>query len=274
MSNILQQVGENLADSLNNIAATSGKAAAQANEISRQAQSAQAAFNAEQANVANSIGDNRLLSQYGFNAAQAAAANQFTNSSWERTAEWNEQMWERQAEFNAEQAEIQRQWQERMANTQYQRAIKDMSKAGLNPILAVTGGGVGTGVPGGAVATVGGASMGSAQGAMASGGIIGPETAQINNYTGQLEQLTGTLGLLTAMASGMTSAQDAAETLAEGANEVIETATGGKTYQKAQDLKNSTTLWDFIKNSILNRPGSMMQDIFNTAIEKAESKKK
>lgn len=274
MGNILQNVGASLADALNNIAQTSGKAAAQANEISRQAQSAQAAFNAEQANMANSIGDNRLLSQYQYNAAQAAATNQFNLASWKQTADWNEAMWERQAEFNAEQADIQRKWQERMANTQYQRAITDMSKAGLNPILAVTGGGVGTGVPGGATASVGGSTMSSAQGAMASGGILGAESGQINNFTGQMEQLTGTLGLLTAMAGGITSAEDAAKTLAEGTEEAITEATGGKTYEKAEKLAHPESLWDFIKSSIENRPGSMMQDILFNAIEKEESKKK
>ncbi|QCS36609.1 minor capsid protein [Capybara microvirus Cap3_SP_481] len=47
--------------------------------------------------------------------------------------------------YNAEQAELNRQWQEHMANTAYQRAMKDLAKAGLNPILAYTNGGAATG---------------------------------------------------------------------------------------------------------------------------------
>lgn len=42
--------------------------------------------------------------------------------------------------FNAEQAALAREWQEKMASTNYQRAVSDLKAAGLNPVLAASGG--------------------------------------------------------------------------------------------------------------------------------------
>jgi len=54
---------------------------------------------------------------------------------------------------NAAQARDQMEFQQRMSNTAYQRAMADMKKAGLNPILAAKVGGAST--PGGAMANIG-----------------------------------------------------------------------------------------------------------------------
>lgn len=223
----LAAIGKSLGEGLSQMGTYSAQAAAQANKVSAAAQAAQGQFNQQSADLANAQNVQNMMSQYAFNSAQASAANQFTEGMWQRSADWNEAMWERQAAFNAEQAQIQRDWQERMANTQYQRAVNDMSKAGLNPILAVTGGGIGTGVPGGATASVSGASIGSAQGAMASGGLVGANSASEGNYTGQMEYLSGTLGLISACISGLSTAAGAAGNLGEVGESLVENAVEG-----------------------------------------------
>lgn len=55
--------------------------------------------------------------------------------------------WDRQvamANANFAEAERNRQWQEMMSNTSYQRMVKDMQLAGLNPYLAYNNGGAST----------------------------------------------------------------------------------------------------------------------------------
>ena len=47
-------------------------------------------------------------------------------------------------QFEASEAQKLRDWQTEMSNTSYQRAVADMKKAGINPILAASNGGAST----------------------------------------------------------------------------------------------------------------------------------
>ena len=90
-----------------------------------------------------------MLQQMGYNTLQAIQQGIYNHI--ENTAAMN---------YNSAEALANRQFQERMSNTSYQRTVKDMKKAGLNPILAYTNGGAST--PGGSAGTISGATMGLA----------------------------------------------------------------------------------------------------------------
>lgn len=200
MGDFLNVLAKATASGLSSFANRSAGAAANANAVSKQAQTDQGTFNADQAQIANSIGADRLAEQYAFNSAQAASANQFSADMWDKTAS-----------FNHDEAELQRKWLEYMESTKYQRAVKDMETAGLNPILAVTGGGISAGGGGGSAA-----SMGTIQGQMASGGVMNGISANEGMYSGQMEYMGGMLGLMSAIIGGLSTAYKTASQMPAG----------------------------------------------------------
>lgn len=173
-----------------NSAAKYAGAGQRANGVSAAAQAKAANFNQSSADNANAINAQTLSNQYGFNSGQ-----------WAQAANWNESMFNQSMAFNAEQAELQRQWAEHMESTKYQRAVGDMKAAGLNPVLAATGGGISVGSGGGGAASVSAPSMGAA-----TGGLLGANDASISGYTGQMEYYSGLMGMLAQGLGGLSSA--------------------------------------------------------------------
>lgn len=111
-------------------------------------------------NATNSYGTS---SSYGYNLSDAIQASssrlygsQASAEDILRAQEANEMQkafMEAQQAFNSAEAEKQRKWEEAMSNTAYQRAVTDMIKAGINPIIAFQNGGAST--PAGSSASAG-----------------------------------------------------------------------------------------------------------------------
>lgn len=70
---------------------------------------------------------------------------------------------EKAMKFSHDEALLQRDWQEKMSNTAYQRAMKDMRAAGLNPVLMFSKGFSSASTPSGAAGTGSSASMSAAE---------------------------------------------------------------------------------------------------------------
>jgi hypothetical protein len=141
-----------------------------------------------------------MLMQMGYNTL--GAIQQGIYNQIERNAAMN---------FNSAEALKDREFQERMSSTAYQRAVEDMKKAGLNPILAYANGGAST--PGGSGATITGASMG-----MPSASALGVSTMSGNvpsSYYSRSEAQSQWYQLAEAVGSQMSTSYSSPKQLTE-----------------------------------------------------------
>lgn len=131
------------------------------------------AYQGQEAAMQGKYNSQSMLKQMGYNTLQAIMQGVYNHI--ENSVAMN---------YNSAEALANREWQEHMSSTAYQRAVEDMRKAGLNPILAFANGGAST--PGGSAGTISGASMGlassSALGVSRSGGFV-PNAYESNSWS-------------------------------------------------------------------------------------------
>lgn len=186
------------AESILDIARQNRVAAERANAVSAQAQQMQYEYNLQMMREANALQASMFNQSMAFNSQQNDLAWERSQQNWNQTANYNAQQNAIAQQYNSVEAEKQRKWQEYMSNTSYQRAMEDMRKAGLNPILAYMQGGAST--PVGSSGSISGASMSNLS---AQRGSISPGSAHagsVSSFSGALENTSNMLATVGAIA--------------------------------------------------------------------------
>lgn len=133
---------------------------------------AQMQFERENMFHQNQVAIDMMHAEQSYGAQEAEKARSWNAGQAQEARDWNAAQAGIERTFNAEEAAKNRAFQEQMSNTQYQRAVKDMQAAGINPMLAVSQGGAGN--VSGDSASTSAPTTAPAQGAQASRGGASP----------------------------------------------------------------------------------------------------
>ena len=189
------------ASSLLDVARQNRAAAERANAVSAAAQQQQYEYNLQMMREANALQASMFNQSMAFNSQQNDLAWERSQQNWSQTADYNAQQNALAQQYNSAEAEKQRQWQEYMSNTSYQRAMEDMRKAGLNPILAYMQGGAST--PVGSSGSISGASMHNLSAHAGSVGSGSAHVGSVSSFSGALENTSNTLAMIGAISDLM-----------------------------------------------------------------------
>lgn len=176
--------------------------------------------------------DGSSSSAYGYSNGWSSGSNgSVTNGSAASAQAWANQ--KAAMEYNSKEAQKAREWMERMSNTAYQRGVKDLKAAGLNPILAATNGAASSPSSAGATSGIAGATADSE-----SWGFNQSQQSAENSavsYSGLAEGLKQ-LGDSISSLAGRWGQTTTGGKLASTAKEIASAA--GKTADKALDYVN------------------------------------
>ena len=210
-------------------------------------------------NSASSQSQARTYGTEATSAARVAAdyANQQAMANWERAAN-----------FNSDEAAAQRAWIERMSNTVYQRTVKDMQAAGINPVLAANMGLGTASIGGGASASMSDASSYmpntyadyiSSASSESNGSSYGSSHSESGLATGLGLIASAITGLIGSMNSGnqISIAIDGLKNWTNDYNQEMDDA-----IKKAEESGNKTTA-TFLKNHKKETSGNWLLETMN-----------